>query len=122
MLGSTSPVVFLRNRVPANQFSADLTRIQIRAQDPNERTGYVHQASFGPEFQLTKSMVLDLTYVGNFGRNMNRLRHANQGQVTCFDASGQPIVVVPYANLNNNAIGQHAFLESATNESSTDDT
>jgi hypothetical protein len=119
-LGSATPVFLLKNGFPSNQFTADLTRIQSRAQDPNERTGYVHQVSFGPEFQLTKSMVLDLTYVGNFGRNMNRLRNANQGQVTGFDSSGQPIVAFPYANLNNNAIGQHAFLELATNDGSTD--
>ena len=117
--GSTTPVFLLKNGFPSNQFSADLTRIQSRAQDPNERSGYVHQVSFGPEFEVTKSMVLDLTYVGNFGRKMNRLRNANQGQITGYDSSGQPIVVFPYPNLNNNAIGQHAFLELATNDGST---
>lgn len=119
VLGSTTPVFLLKNGFPANQFTLDLTRIQSRAQDPNERTGYVHQISFGPEFQITKAMVLDLTYVGNFGRNMDRLRNANQGQVTGFDAAGKPIVAFPYPNLNNNAIGQHAFLELATNDGST---
>ncbi len=118
-LGSTAPVFFLRNGFPGNQFSADLTRIQIRGQDPNERTGYVHQISFGPEFQLTKSMVLDMTYVGNFAHKMNRLRNANQGFVTGFDATGKPIVVFPFANANNNAIGQHAFVELATNDGNT---
>ena len=90
-----------------------------RAQDPNERTGYVHQVSFGPEFQLTKSMVLDLTYVGNFGHKMNRLRNANQGFVTGFDAAGRPIVAFPFANSNNNAAGLHSYVELATNDGNT---
>ncbi len=118
-LGSTAPVFLLRNGFPANQFSADLTKIQIRAQDPNQRTGYVHQVSFGPELQLTKSMVLDVTYVGNFGHKMNRLRNANQGLVTGFDSTGKPIVVFPFANTNNNPVGQHAYVELATNDGNT---
>ncbi len=118
-LGSTTPVFLLKNGFPANQFTVDLTRLQTRAQDPNERTGYVHQVSFGPEFELTKAMVLDVTYVGNFGHKMNRLRNANQGFVTGFDSTGRPVVAFPYPNMNNNAIGQHAYVELATNDGNT---
>jgi len=100
----------------------DLTRLQTRAQDPNERSGYVNQVSFGPQFQLSQSTLLDISYVGNFGRKLNRLRNANQGQVTGFDSAGRPLTVFPYANLNTTltaTTGNHAFLELATNDGST---
>ena len=115
-LGDTSPVFNLKNGFPSSQFTLDLTRIQNRAQDPNERSGYVHQVSFSPEIEVTKTMVLDLSYVGNFGRKMNRLRNANQGMVTGF-SNGQPVAVFPYANLNSGS--NHAFLELATNDGNT---
>jgi hypothetical protein len=99
-----------------------LTRLQFRAQDPNERTGYVSQVSFGPQFQLTQSTALEVSYVGNFGRKMNRLRNANQGFVTGFDSAGKPLTVFPYANLNTTltaTTGNHAFLEFATDDGNT---
>src|SRR5262249_17349548 len=70
-LGSTTPAFQLKNGFPAGQFTpalVDLTKLQTRAQDPNERSGYVNQVSFGPQLQLSQSTVLDLSYVGNFGR------------------------------------------------------
>lgn len=130
-----TPVFLLKNGFPAGDFTpavVDLTSLQIRAQDPNQRTGYVEQASFGPEFQLSPDMVLDLTYVGNWARKMNRLRDANQGIVSGFAKSGCPIVTFPYANLNTTTTvdtttaggcqlsGNHAFLELATNDGTTD--
>ena len=48
-------------------------------QDPNQRTSYVEQASFGPQLQLNSTTVLELNWVGNWGHKMNRLRNANQG-------------------------------------------
>jgi Carboxypeptidase regulatory-like domain len=122
-LGSTTPVFQLKNGFPAGQFGPgilDLTKLQIRAQDPNERTPYVEQASFGTQYEFSQSTVLDVSYVGNFGRKENRLRNANQGIVTGFTAAGAPITVFPYANLNTNvnvlSPGNHAFLELATND------
>lgn len=123
--GSTTPAFLLKSGFPAAQFTpavVDLTRLQTRAQDPNERSGYVNQVSFGPQFQLSQSTLLDISYVGNFGRKMNRLRNANQGQVTGFDSAGRPLTVFPYANLNTTltaTTGNHAFLELATNDGST---
>src|SRR5438445_12935821 len=76
----------------------DLTQIQLRAQDPNQRSSYVEQASFGPEIQVTNDTVLAATYVGNWGRKMNRLRDYNQAQVTGVD-NGCPILQYPFANL-----------------------
>ncbi len=122
-LGSSTPVFLLQNGFPGASFGStnvDLTQLQIRAQDPNQRTGYVHQLSFGPQIELGRNTSLEVTYVGNFARKMNRLRDANQGRVTGYDASGAPIVAFPYANLNDNAAGQHAFLELATNDGQSD--
>ncbi len=121
--GSTTPAFILKNGFPA--FSAsnfDLTKTTIHAQDPNQRTPYVQQVSFGPQIELSQSTVLDASYVGNFGRKENRLRNANQGLVTGFSSTGAPITVFPYANLNTNVnslSGNHAFLEYATNDGDT---
>lgn len=124
--GSTTPVFQLKNGFPINQFTSttvDLTQLQIRAQDPNQRTGYVEQASFGPQFEITQNLSLDVSYVGNFARKMNRLRDANQGIFTGnFDSSGNPIDTYLYPNLNttnSSATGSHAFLELATNDGNT---
>lgn len=121
LLGSSTTVFQLMNGFPPfTNTGVNLANIQIRAQDPNQRTPYVEQFSFGPEIQLGTNTALDVTYVGNNARKMNRLRNANQGIVTGYDASGSPIVIFPYANLNNNAAGQHAFLELATNDGNSD--
>jgi hypothetical protein len=126
-LGSTTPVFQLKNGFPSEQLASlgiDLPQLQIRAQDPNERTSYVEQASFGPQVQITKNNVLDLTWVGNWGRKMNRLRNANQGVVTG-SSGGEPVVTFPYPNLNTvtqsvEGAGQHGFLELGTNDGNTD--
>jgi hypothetical protein len=126
-LGSTRPVFQLKNGFPAASFVADgiqLPAQHLRAQDPNERTSYVEQASFGPQVQLSSNTVLMINWVGNWGRKMNRLRDANQGQLTGFSGAS-PIITFPYANLNTvvqstNGSGQHAFLEFATNDGNTD--
>ena len=126
-LGSTTPVFQLQDGFPIGQFTSptiDLTQLQIRAQDPNQRTGYVEQASFGPQVQINQNLSLDVSYVGNFARKMNRLRDANQGIFTGnFDGTGKPIDTYPFANLNttnSSASGSHAFLELATNDGNSD--
>jgi hypothetical protein len=122
--GSTTPVFFLKNGFPSSSFTGatvDLTRTQIRAQDPNQRSAYVSQVSFGPQIQLTDDTNLDISYVGNFGRKMNRLRNANQGLITGF-TNGAPVTLFPYSSLNTNVntlSGNHAFLEYATNDGNT---
>jgi hypothetical protein len=78
--------------------------------------------SFGPEFQISQSTVLDINYVGNFGRKENRLRNANQAMIEGYTASGAPLIFFPYANLNasqTSISGNHAFLELATNDGDT---
>jgi len=125
--GSSTPVFQLKNGFPSAALQAlgvNLPSLQLRAQDPNERTTYVEQASFGPEFQVSSNTLLDATWIGNWGRKMNRLRNANQGVVTSFSGT-TPVVTFPYANLNTEVTalggaGKHAFLELATNDGNTD--
>ena len=115
-LGSTTPVFQLKNGFPGSLFgnTVNLTTQQIRAQDPNQRTPYVEQASLETQFLVTPNTVFDITGVGNWARRMERLRNANQGMIVT--VNGSPTVEFPYANLNNNATGQHDFLELATND------
>jgi hypothetical protein len=128
-----STVFQLKDGFPLSSIAStgfDLTQIQLRAQDPNQRSSYVEQASFGTEVQLTGDTVLAATYVGNWGRKMNRLRDFNMPHVTGFD-NGCPILQYPFANLNTvtnidtftssgcQSTGQHAFLEFASNDGNT---
>lgn len=132
--GGANTVFQLKNGFPLSTITGsgfNLTQIQLRAQNPNQRSSYVEQTSFGTEYQLTGDTVLATTYVGNWGRKMNRLRDANTPQITGFN-TGCPVLQYPYANLNTVANintftptgcqtnGQHAFLEFATNDGNTD--
>ncbi|MFZ0639120.1 MAG: TonB-dependent receptor [Candidatus Acidiferrales bacterium] len=132
--GATSDVFQLQNGFPSsivNATAPPLYDLQIRAQDPNERTPYVEQTSFGPEFQVASDTVLSATYVGNWGRKEERVRDYNQPVVTGFD-TGCPILQYPYANLNTvttvdtytgtgcASSGSHAYLETATDDGNSD--
>src|SRR5256885_73113 len=133
--GSSTPIFQLKNGFPLSTITGtalDLTKLQLRAQDPNQRSGYVEQASFGPEYEVFQDTVLAATYIGNWGRKMNRLRNGNQALITGTD-NGCPIVQFPFANLNTvstidtrasgplcGLTGQHGFLELATNDGNTD--
>ncbi|MGA7221930.1 MAG: TonB-dependent receptor [Candidatus Acidiferrales bacterium] len=128
--GGTSAVFQLKDGFPSSIIDATappLYQLQIRAQDPNQRTPYVEQTSFGFEYQLVGDTVVSATYVGNWGRKEERVRDANQPQVTGFDG-GCPILQYPYANLSTvtnidtfagagnpcATTGSHAYLEEAT--------
>jgi hypothetical protein len=99
---SPSSTVFqLQNGIPTaltQNTAVNLTSLQIRAQDPNQRTPYVEQTSFGFEFQAAPDTVVAATYVGNWGRKEDRLRDYNQPMITGFD-TGCPILQYPYPNL-----------------------
>ncbi len=118
--GSTTPVFFLQQGFPAAQLVSaagvlpPLYTLQIRAQDPNQRTAYISQGSFGVQVQVARQTVFSADYVGNFGRKEGRIFNANQGRVTGFGTGGHPIVVFPYSNLNS--AGNHAFLEYLRND------
>ena len=130
--GGTSAVFQLKDGFPASIIDATappLYELHIRAQDPNQRTPYVEQTSFGFEYQVASDTVVSATYVGNWGRKEERVRDANQPQVTGFD-TGCPILLYPYANLSTvtnvdtfagagnpcASAGSHAYLETATND------
>ncbi|HEY6293638.1 MAG TPA: TonB-dependent receptor [Terriglobia bacterium] len=136
LANGAAPLFTLSSGFPLSEFLSsgptNLAGIQFRAQDPNQRTPYVEQVSFGPEFEVSKNTVLDITYVGNWGRKENRLRNLNQGLITGADSFGCPTVIFPYANLNSITdvdtstgtsacvlSGQHGFLEYATNDGNT---
>ncbi len=137
--GPSNPVFQLANGFPSSIVSSpppppnQLYGLQIRAQDPNQRTPYVEQASFGLEYQVAQDTALLATYVGNWGRKEERVRDYNQPMITGFN-TGCPILQYPYANLTtamtvdtfvgaglpcgNNS--QHAYLETATNDGNAD--
>jgi hypothetical protein len=99
----------LQNGFPLDTITGsgiDLTSIQLRAQDPNQRSSYVEQTSFGLEYQVTSNTVLAATYVGNWGRKMNRLRDYNQAQVTGFD-NGCPILQYRYVCWRGKCVSVH---------------
>jgi hypothetical protein len=126
-VGSVTPVFQLKNGFPGAAYSGSVVPLTLQKndwQDPNQRTSYIQQASFGPQVQLSSDTVMELIWVGNWGRKMNRLRNANQGVVTGFSTPTQAIVQFPYANLNTSTTsiagaGTHSFLEYATNDGDT---
>ncbi len=128
--GANSAVFQLKDGFPSSIIDATappLYELHIRSQDPNQRTPYVEQTSFGFEYQLIGDTVISATYVGNWGRKEERVRDANQPQVTGFD-TGCPVLQYPYANLSTVTTvdtfvgagipcagsGSHAYLEDAT--------
>jgi hypothetical protein len=135
-LGTSTPFFQLQDGYPSSELLGmgyDLTALQLRAQDPNQRSSYVEQASFGPELQLTNNTVLTVTYVGNWERKMNRLRDYNQAVINSYDGIGCPIVSYLFPNLNTVSsldtgeggegcalTGGHGFLEYASNDGVSD--
>jgi len=125
--GSVTPVFQLKNGFPGTTYAASVVPLYLQKnnwQDPNQRTSYVQQASFGTQIQLQPSTVFEMTWVGNWGHKMNRLRNANQGVVTGYASATQALVQFPYANLNTATstvagAGTHSFLEYATNDGNT---
>ncbi len=101
--GANSAVFQLKDGFPSSIIDATappLYDLHIRSQDPNQRTPYVEQTSFGFEYQLIGNTVISATYVGNWGRKEERVRDANQPMVTGFD-TGCPVLQYPYANLKH---------------------
>jgi hypothetical protein len=125
--GSVTPVFQLKNGFPGTTYAASVVPLYLQKnnwQDPNQRTSYVQQASFGTQLQLQPSTVFEMTWVGNWGHKMNRLRNANQGIVSGYASPTQALVQFPYANLNTATstvagAGTHSFLEYATNDGNT---
>ena len=125
--GSVTPVFQLKDGFPGATYAASSVPLYLQKdnwQDPAQRTSYVQQASFGSQVQISPTTVLEMTWVGNWGRKMNRLRNANQGVVNGYVSPTTAHVIFPYANLNTAVdtkagAGTHAFLEYATNDGNT---
>ena len=118
--GSTTPIFYLSKGFPIstlNSTTTSLYNLQIRAQDPNQRTAYVEQGSLGTQFQLNSSTLFSIDYVVNVGHKFARIADHNQGKITGTSSTGTPVVAFPYSNLNNGS--QHAYLEYATHNGNT---
>lgn len=118
--GSTTPIFYLSEGFPISALDATSTplyELQIRAQDPNQRTAYVEQSSLGIQLQLNSSTLFSIDYVANFGHKFSRIADHNQGKITGTNDSGTPIVEFPYSSLNSGS--EHAYLEYATHNGNT---
>ncbi len=76
---SSMPLFFLRDGFLPPPTSVDPRLLQIRARDFNETAPYSQQVSFGPQFQLMDDLSIDVSFVGNYSRDIRKLRNINQG-------------------------------------------
>jgi len=124
--GSTTPAFILKNGFPASTLVAQagvlppLYTLTIRWQDPNRRTGYVSQPSFGTQIQIAKQTTFSLDYVGNFARKMGRIVNANEGIPEFTPGQNYPGAYFLYQNLiNYSGVGPsnpHYYTQAATLE------
>jgi carboxypeptidase family protein/TonB-dependent receptor-like protein len=88
---AAAPLFLLKNGFPANFLDPSqlvLTRVRIRAGNPEAPSTYVQQWSFGVQRELPLGMFVEADYVGTKSTHLNTLRNFNQ-----------PINgVVPYPN------------------------
>jgi hypothetical protein len=124
--GSTTPVFQLQNGFPSSTLVAQagqlpaLYTLTIRWQDPNRRTGYVSQPSFGTQIQVTRNTTASVDYVGNFARKMGRIMNANEGIPVYSASQGFQGSYFLYQNLINwSGVGPsnpHYFTQAANLE------
>ena len=69
----------------------NLTTVARKAQDPNQRSPYVEQYSFGIQQELAKDLVLDVSYVGNHGLKLPSFRNLNPNTYS-YNSQGLPVV------------------------------
>ena len=73
-----SPLIRLRNVFPAGQLACTTAApCPILAVDPNLRVPCVTSWNFGVQRQLTNSLVLDMSYVGNHGSKLIQMVDIN---------------------------------------------
>ena len=106
----------------------------VRAQGVNNRASYIQQTSFGLQYQVSSNTIASASYIGNWGRKLNRVQNANQGFIkscpTCATVTSTADIYFPLTSFNSgntidandtaNGAGQHAFVELATNDGNTD--
>jgi hypothetical protein len=78
---ATAPLFVLQNGFPANFLNPaalDLTRVRIRAANPDAPNANVQQWSFGVQRTLPASLFVEANYVGTKSTHLNTLRNYNQ--------------------------------------------
>jgi hypothetical protein len=78
---TTVPVLIMRNGFPANTLdpsSIALSRLLIRAANPDGTNAMFYQAGAGLERQIGRNFVVSADFISNNGRNISVLRNLNQ--------------------------------------------
>jgi hypothetical protein len=91
----TVPILYMRDGFPADFLDPtklDLTRIRLRAQNPDMASMLVHQFGGGVERQLGQQFVASVDFTGTEGRNISRFFDLN---TPLLPGSGRP---KPYPN------------------------
>ncbi|HKE95104.1 MAG TPA: TonB-dependent receptor, partial [Povalibacter sp.] len=104
---STAPLFMLRDGFPGDFLDPaklDLTRIRIRAINPDGRKEYFHQWSVGTQRQLLGSLVLTADYVGTKGVNIWTLRNLNQPDPVTKALPYPTLGAIEYADMDGSSI------------------
>jgi hypothetical protein len=85
VLRATDALFRLQDGIPPG--FVDINRVNLatvarKAQDPNQRSPYVQQYNFGIQRELTKDLVLDVSYVGNRALKLPSFRNLNPNTYT----------------------------------------
>jgi hypothetical protein len=79
---ATAPLFFLKDGFPSNYLDPNapglLTRVRVRAANPDAPQAYTQQWSFGVQRELPLHLFLDANYVGTKTTHLNTLRNFNQ--------------------------------------------
>ena len=74
---SIRPTIRLRDGYPAGATTANVTNLQTISQDRNNPTAYSQQWNFTIQRQLTNSLTIDLSYIGNKANHLLRRIDSN---------------------------------------------
>src|SRR5216684_1005968 len=94
VLRSTDAIFRLQDGIPAGFVDitkVNLTTVARKAQDPNQRSPYVQQYSFGIQQEIFKDVVFDVDYVGSRALKLPSFRNLNPNFYT-FNAQGAAVV------------------------------
>lgn len=92
------PSTFLNS--PALNNLSVIGQLFLRLQNQNLRPGRIQQYSAGFEYSITPDLLVDASWVGNYGSRLWRLVNLNQGILV---TPGQPGFTVPFPQFLNGA-------------------